>query len=206
MRRFLGFAFVLLSGSMQAQDIDWSRVDVNIQRLNPKLQPAHLTIPQRAAVTRLLAKNASAAWQACGGDASWIRGSSFYRAPLGSPQLIYIVPGTGCTRGGQGSNGGLWLVDLRSGTPRVIASPRLKFNGWGLGVQPHSSHGLRDFVIGWHMGIDELPLTYLRYDGHVYRAVGSVDLKSCTNVPYNRKPEDLCLPDGRPALDSTPPE
>lgn len=184
-----------------AQRVDWTRVDINSARLNPRLRAAHLTPPQRRSVRRLLLADSPSEDSGCDG-AGWVDGVSFYRAPLGRAGLVYASPGVGCMRGGQGANASLWLIDLAGPHPVLLAGSPQGFSGWGLGVQPHTSHGLHDFVTGWHNSAFSYTLTYYRFDGRHYRSQATQEITSCDKqVPEGDV--HLCLENGRRARDST---
>ena len=64
-----------------------------------------------------------------------------------------------------------------------MASPQRGFNGWLYAIQKSASHGYRDIVLGWHMGADEAVLTYFRFDGKSYVAIGSATNSAGKIVP-----------------------
>ena len=67
----------------------------------------------------------------------------------------------------------MWLVRFSGETPQLVATPKDGFNGWIFAIQPSTSHGLRDIILGWSMGVDSGSLNYFKFDGKSYRAVGS---------------------------------
>jgi hypothetical protein len=79
----------------------------------------------------------------------------------------------GCARAGQGSNGAMWLIRFDGETPVLIATPKGGFNGWIYSIEPTTTKGYHDIILGWHMSVDQGGLNYFRYDGQSYRAVGS---------------------------------
>jgi hypothetical protein len=93
-------------------------------------------------------------------------------APLG--HLLYVLdPTVEC--GGASSNRTHWLIDMRGGQPRVVA----EIAGWGLGVQRQVSHGLHDFVTGYHNSADDFTLNWWRFNGKVYRKIAANDVVDC---------------------------
>jgi len=66
----------------------------------------------------------------------------------------------------------MWVLRFRGDKFSLIATPQLRFNGWLYAIQETSSHGFRDLVLGWHMSAREGGLTYFRFDGTSYQAVG----------------------------------
>ena len=85
---------------------------------------------------------------------------------------MLVEAGMGCARGGQGSNGAMWVVRFKTKKPVLLATPQKDFNGWLYSIQPSTSHGLRDLVLGWHMSAMETGLSYFRFDGRSYRLIG----------------------------------
>jgi hypothetical protein len=112
----------------------------------------------------------------CGGNQldAMLKELSFETIPL-SPahEVLLVQAGAGCARGGQGSNGAMWLVRFDGDTPLLMATPKDGFNGWLFSIQPSTSHGLRDIILGWHMGATEGNLNYLRFNGKSYQGIGS---------------------------------
>jgi len=44
-------------------------------------------------------------------------------------------------------------------------------------VEPTVSSGYRDIILGWHMSAFEQILTYCRFNGRLYAAIGSATLR-----------------------------
>jgi hypothetical protein len=102
-----------------------------------------------------------------------IRGLMFEEIPLAADHYVLLAQASrGCARGGQGANGAMWLIRLDGNVPVLLASPKGDFNGWLYSIQPSMSHGYHDVVIGWHWGASEAGLTYFRFDGESYVAIG----------------------------------
>jgi hypothetical protein len=88
-------------------------------------------------------------------------------------KALLIEAGEGCARGGQGSNGAMWVLRSAGDKISFLATPQRKFEGWLYSVQPDTSHGLRDLVLGWHMSAAEAGLSYFRFDGSSYHLVAT---------------------------------
>lgn len=106
-------------------------------------------------------------------DREWTRNLVFEELPISiNEKIVLVEAGQGCARGGQGANGAMWVLRFRGDKFSLIATPQLSFNGWLYAIQETSSHGFRDLVLGWHMSAREGGLTYFRFDGTSYQAVG----------------------------------
>jgi len=141
-----------------------------------RITPATLSDSQQAAIRRLLWTNRRSIGWECGGNelTQMLKGLTFENIPLSETRRVLLVEaGAGCARGGQGSNGAMWLVRLDGNSPALMASPRNGFNGWLFAIPENESHGYRDVVLGWHMGATEGGLNYLRFNGKSYQGVGS---------------------------------
>jgi hypothetical protein len=84
-------------------------------------------------------------------------------------ETVLVEAGPGCLRGGQGSNGAMWIVEFNRGRVTVLASPALDFEGYVYAVPITTSRGYRDIVVGWHVSAFEAGLVYFRFDGTQYR-------------------------------------
>jgi hypothetical protein len=95
----------------------------------------------------------------------------FHRLKLSSEktETILVQAGQGCLRGGQGSNGAMWIVKFNRGRVSVLASPATDFEGYIYSVPATTSKGYRDIVVGWHLSAFEAALAYFRFDGTQYR-------------------------------------
>jgi hypothetical protein len=91
-------------------------------------------------------------------------------------KVLLVEAGSGCGRGGQGSNGAMWIVRFEGARPVLLATPKQGFNGWLYAVQASASHGLHDIVLGWHMGAFETGLAYFRFDGAHYTQISTAEL------------------------------
>jgi hypothetical protein len=139
------------------------------------LTQASLSLQQLHAAGELLRHAPLGAWECSGNDLDdLIKGLRYEEIPVsGTEHVLLVQAGAGCARGGQGSNGAMWLVRFDGDTPVQLAGPSNDFNGWLYSIQPTENHGYRDLVLGWHMSAAESDLSYFRFDGKMYRSVGS---------------------------------
>jgi hypothetical protein len=109
-----------------------------------------------------------------GEEPNWVDKVFFKEIPISEKEkALLIEAGEGCARGGQGSNGAMWVVRFEGDKVSFLATPQQKFEGWLYSVQPDASHGLRDLVLGWHMSGAETGLSYFRFDGTSYHLVAT---------------------------------
>jgi hypothetical protein len=109
-----------------------------------------------------------------GEEPTWVEKVFFKEIPISETEkALLIEAGEGCARGGQGSNGAMWVVRFEGDKVSFLATPEQKFEGWLYSVQPDASHGLRDLVLGWHMSGAETGLSYFRFDGSSYHSVAT---------------------------------
>lgn len=183
MRRSLILAVALCAVSAAAQPGIWSNVSTTYSR--PQTPAAALSEAQQKAVALLLrGPHAFGEWNCAPGEIDAVlKNSAFEWIALIGEQgaqetgnVLLVESPSGCARGGQGANGAMWLIRLDGPRPALIASPTQAFNGWLYSIQPASSHGLRDIVLGWHMGAGEADLTYFRFDGVAYQPIGHAAL------------------------------
>ena len=107
-------------------------------------------------------------------DLEWTENLKFEELPVSAREKIVLVEaGTGCARGGQGSNGAMWVIRFRGDKFSFLATPERQFNGWLYSIQQTTSHGFHDVVLGWHMGGGETGLSYFRFDGTCYQRIGA---------------------------------
>src|SRR6202011_2162276 len=86
-------------------------------------------------------------------DREWTVNLEFLELPVSMAEKIVLVEaGPGCARGAQGANGAMWLIRFQGDEFSFLATPQQQFNGWLYSIQQTTSHGLRDLVLGWHMG------------------------------------------------------
>jgi hypothetical protein len=102
----------------------------------------------------------------------------FERIQLSSSgENVLVEAGPGCLRGGQGSNGAMWIVQLGRGNATVLASSAEGFEGYLYSVQATTSKGYRDIVLGWHMSASESGLACFRFDGTRYRTLSGATIR-----------------------------
>jgi hypothetical protein len=169
------FAAALFAPTAGKQTAPWA--EVNADRQLPSLAPANLPESRRKAIERLMTKDPAfnETWDCSPEDMKeLLAGLQFQSVDVGKGHdVVLIQAGQGCARGGQGSNGAMWLVRFDGDKPSYIATPANDFNGWLYSIQPAVSHGYRDIVLGWHMSAGEFGLSYFRFDGKLYRQIGS---------------------------------
>jgi hypothetical protein len=182
---------MLSPGLLAAQADLWKNVapDAGPTRLDR----APLTDPQRRAVFALFGRQGQAHVWECESapDAKGLlSGLSFSAIPVAEGKTVYLVEaGAGCARGGQGSNGAMWLVRFDEAGPVLLATPKEGFDGWLFRVQPNASHGYHDLILGWHRSSSEAGLSYFRFDGNRYRQVGKATGEWNENAHMTIKPE-----------------
>lgn len=69
----------------------------------------------------------------------------------------------------------MWLIRFDGTVPFILASPAKRFGGWLYSIQPTTSHGYRDIVLGGHLAADDTSLAYFRFDGKSYTAIGHAE-------------------------------
>lgn len=133
----------------------------------------HLTSVEWKEIQSVLAKQI--AWDPCTDDREWLKNLRCETLPISPNHRVLLVEaGPGCARSGQGNNGAMWLIQMDQSKPAVIiagAGLRDDFSGYIFSVEPNSSHGYRDVVVGWHMSAFEAKLTYFRFNGKSYTAI-----------------------------------
>jgi hypothetical protein len=135
------------------------------------VSPAELVRVKKALAARVELDNWPCAEEE---DTGWTENLRFEELPVSETEKIVLVEaGTGCARGGQGSNGAMWVIRFQGDKFSFLATPEQKFNGWLYSIQETTSHGFRDVVLGWHMGGGETDLSYFRFDGTCYQLIGA---------------------------------
>jgi hypothetical protein len=188
MRRLAILAMLLAIPSIQAQRVDWQHIDFHLD--DTTFDATDLSPAQQASLRSSILRSLPDDCSDYPGGAGVF---TYSIAPVGRPGIVFVSPGSGCLRGGQGSNASLWLVDTSSDHPHMIATPDHGFEGWGVAIQPHISHGLHDIVARWHMSAFETRLAYLRFDGSLYRVISRRTQVPCETVPGHRRQPGLCL-------------
>jgi hypothetical protein len=109
-----------------------------------------------------------------GSDSQWTENLKFEELPVSATERVVLVEaGAGCAQGGQGSNGAMWVIRLHGRKLSFLATPQQQFNGWLYSIQPVTSHGFRDLVVGWHVSAAETGLSYFRFDGTSYQRIST---------------------------------
>ena len=116
--------------------------------------------------------------EGCGDkEPNWVKKVFYKELPISATEKALLVEaGEGCARGGQGSNGAMWVLRLEGDKVSFLATPEQKFEGWLYSIQFTFSHGHWDLVVGWHMSAEETGLSYFRFDGASYHLVGTAVL------------------------------
>ena len=142
------------------------------------LKPMTLTATQLANIKRALNGREQLDVESCASEEhNWVEKVSFEELPVSDAGMALLVEaGAGCARGGQGANGAMWVVRLDGDKVSFLATPEQSFDGFLYTIQPATSHGLRDLVLGWHISGSETGLGYFSFDGTSYRCVGKAEL------------------------------
>ena len=84
-------------------------------------------------------------------DTDWTENLKFEELPISTTEKTVLVEaGSGCARGGQGSNGAMWVLRFRGENFSFIATPQLQFNGWLYAIRRPP---VMDFEIWFLVGI-----------------------------------------------------
>lgn len=180
MRSTLLLVFSFLLAIIPAQADVWQHVSTSPSAT--QLQRVTVSKAQFDAIRNALTAGGGSGWQSCdvadGAEADWTQPLIFEELPVSTTENVMLVEaGPGCARGGQGANGAMWVVRLEGAKPVLLATPRQSFNGWLYSIQPTTSHGLRDLVLGWHVSSRETGLSYFRFNGTSYRWIGTATLQ-----------------------------
>jgi hypothetical protein len=178
MRSPLLIALIFSASTALAQADLWSHVS---PQAGPQtLQPASLSDAQLKSFAHLLRQQKpEEIWECEAADLDdLIKGLRFEWIPVAPQQnLVLAEAPAGCARGGQGANGAMWVIRFDKDTPTLLATPK-EFSGWLFKVQPSTSHGYPDIVLGWHMSAAQANLSYFRFDGKLYHWIGTAVLQS----------------------------
>lgn len=180
MRSTLLLVFSFLLAIIPAQADVWQHVSTSPSAT--QLQRVPVSKAQFDAIRNALTAGGGSGWQSCdvadGAEADWTQALIFEELPVSTTENVMLVEvGPGCARGGQGANGAMWVVRLEGTKPVLLATPLHSFNGWLYSIQPTTSHGLRDLVLGWHVSSRETGLSYFRFNGTSYRWIGTATLQ-----------------------------
>ena len=177
MTAFLNLSIVLSFGLATAHvkaDV-WEHVNT---RPDPRRERVNVSKTQFEATREVLIAAGGTNWSSCDFTREdWTQILIFEDLPVSATEKTMLVEaGPSCARGGQGSNGAMWVLRFEGQKPVLLASPKQKFNGWLYSIQPTSSYGLRDLVLGWHMSAMETGLSYFQFDGKSYRRISTATL------------------------------
>ena len=181
------FALLLVVRQGMAQQAHWKNM-ASYEARGPGVSVT-LSEPERRNLNALLLSRASRDVPDCLGDSNdtdWQEKLSITRVHLGPTRANLVEVGQGCARGGQGSNGAMWLVGWNGSRPHILASPQDGFDGWLYGVERARSHALKDVVVGWHMSAFESGLVWFRFDGRRYRSIGDATQYSRDDIGLER--------------------
>ncbi len=171
------WAMMLSSAPLYAQEDPWA--NVKPADLRVVLEPVDLTESQKAAIADLFKRTGQLNVWGCTAEddgQDLLSGLSAKQIPLSSDHNVLLLEaGPGCARGGQGSNGAMWLIRVDEGRMVFLATPEESFGGWLCSIQRASHFGYRDIIVGWHMSAFETDLTYFRFDGRIYRNIGAAE-------------------------------
>jgi hypothetical protein len=102
----------------------WSQLPAKLEA--PQLPDAELSAAQLKSIAALLrAPGALGDWDCAPEEMdALVHGSRFQSVPLASPGTFVVAQApAGCARGGQGSNGAMWLLRLDGDSPSLLATP-----------------------------------------------------------------------------------
>ena len=168
----LGAALCALGALGQFADV-WKNVNVSYGQ--PQIQSVRLSQAQLVQLKKVLVERMKLdGWCDEGEESDWVDRITLGRLPVSDDvKTLLVEAGVGCARGGQGSNGAMWIVRFEDDKPIFLATPEHRFGGWLYSVEPSTSHGFKDVVLGWHMSAAEADLSYFKFDGTIYRLVGT---------------------------------
>jgi hypothetical protein len=180
MRAALLLLFILPSPVAQTRPDIWKQVDPYYD--GPRLQSAALNKIKRQAVLQFVMKYYSSSSDSTPESKpdELLNNLTFEEIPLAPNQHVVLVI---APHEGTGGGGEMWLVRFDGDKPALLASPENDFFGWIYSIQPSMSHGYHDLVLGWHMAVDNYNLTYFRFDGKTYAAIGRANESSGKITP-----------------------
>jgi hypothetical protein len=171
--RFAAIVALILVAPCSAQSNLWTQVG---SFSGVPLRSAELSQSQRKSIAKSIVANGKTASQDWGQDCAvreLVDQSNWEVIPVSPSHKVLLVEAGSCARGGQGSNGAMWIVRWDGAAPVVLASPERQFSGWIYSIQPAMRYGYYDIVLGWHMSAAESGLSYFRFDGKRYRCIGN---------------------------------
>jgi hypothetical protein len=169
MKRLIVIAFAW-SLPIAAQQSLWRNITSSPRR---PIMAAKIALPpsQRQSIEMLLKKRPPARCEV--EEPEWPSRLRYQSVSLSVRKPVVLVEaGEGCARGGQGSNGAMWLIRLGGRAPVLLAGPHHGFEGFLYSIEPRISKGYRDVILGWHISASESGVAYFRFDGSVYRCIG----------------------------------
>lgn len=167
----------------QKHDLDRIWPSVGAYRGTTVIDDRDLSDAQIQAITKTLkaAKEVSKCKDVESAD-SVLEKLTFERIELSSNhETVLVQAGPGCLRGGQGSNGAMWIFQLNRRGVTMLVSPAEDFGGYIYSVQTTASKGYRDIVRGWHLSASEASLAYFRFDGAQYRKLSQATARRDNN-------------------------
>lgn len=163
---------------LAAQDKLWQRVaSRNTEGIKPK--DVEISDSQAQSVIKPL-KSQRPPWT-CDVDepnGEWLENLLYRSVAVSATSTVLLVEaGRGCARGGQGSNGAMWLIRLnRRAAPDLLAGEEQDFGGFLYSIEPTMSKGYRDVIVGWHAGGGQTALTYFQFNGRTYKSISTATL------------------------------
>ena len=156
----------------------WRRVSQVWRDTAAQAREVTLPLSQQEAVAKLLkTKSLPRACDVADPKGEWLKHLRYRAVPISpSGRMLLAEAGPGCARGGQGSNGTMWLIRFAGPAPILLAGLEQGFDGYLYSVEPDKSKQFRDVILGWHMSGSEAGLSYFRFDGTLYRRIARATL------------------------------
>lgn len=166
----------LCAPSMAQEDVWRNFSGIYQPPVREKDEEALLTVARKQSIAALL-KRGKPPW-VCEPSDDWTKDLRCRLVRLSaSVRAILAEAGPGCARGGQGSNGAMWLIRFGQSTPILLAGPEQGFEGFLFSIEPPAANGYRDVVVGWHRSAGETGVSRFRFDGVRYRLIGRARIK-----------------------------
>lgn len=155
-----------------------------------QLSASQLSPGQIEDVQALLLNRTEADGWGCEDDVppnDWLKDLTYFEISL-APKVrtLFIQAGHACGHTDHDVNGAMWILrppTTANGDLTLIATPEDSFNGALYSIQPTASHGYPDLVVTWVVNPTESDLTYFRYDGRRYQAIGIAKRLTETGTP-----------------------
>lgn len=196
MKTLVAIAVCVWAQSVEAQPDLWEHARRQLSasgrpRIGEQVYPATLMQRQRESVIRLL-KTRLDVQDCLPSDPTFFEKLQYSSVPLAAgAKVVLVEAGTGCFRGGQGSNGSMWLVRFDGLQTTLLVTPQEAFVGYVYSIEPTTSKGYRDIILGWHMSAFEAGLGYFRFDDRSYRRIGTASLRKDENGTSTLIPESV---------------